>query len=165
MAQFETKGLKELDRFLQQLPERIHKNLLRGGLRAGLKPVLKEAKSNVSVKSGILRDGLKVGTSGKGNNVYAYVKSRGKHGHIANWLEYGTRPHTISAKGEALQIGGTFVGGSVEHPGTRPKPFMRPALDSQSRNAVIAMAVYMKKKLSTKHGLNTADIDIGESNE
>ncbi|MCR4331764.1 MAG: hypothetical protein NUV34_03535, partial [Sulfuricaulis sp.] len=48
----------------------------------------------------------------------------------------------------------------VAHPGTKPHPHMRPALDSQAQNAVVAAAEYMKKRLSDKHGLDTADIVI-----
>ena len=49
----------------------------------------------------------------------------------------------------------------MNHPGFRPKPFMRPALDSQANNGVLAAADYIKKRLATKNGINTADIDIG----
>ena len=48
----------------------------------------------------------------------------------------------------------------IEHPGARAKPFMRPALDAQATNAVIAAAEYMKKRLSDKHSLDTSHIMI-----
>jgi hypothetical protein len=37
---------------------------------------------------------------------------------------------------------------------------MRPALDGQSSAAVVAAGEYIKKRLATKHGLDTADINI-----
>jgi hypothetical protein len=37
---------------------------------------------------------------------------------------------------------------------------MRPALDQQAQAAVIATAEYMKNRLATKEGLDTADIVI-----
>ena len=40
-------------------------------------------------------------------------------------------------------------------------PFMRPALDAQANNGVLAAADYIKKRLATKNGLNTADIELG----
>ena len=90
----------------------------------------------------------------------ANLKATGAHAHVAPWVEYGTKPHTITAKpGKALAIGGMYVH-AVDHPGARPHPFMRPALDSQAQPAVIAAAEYMKARLATKHGLDTAHIRI-----
>lgn len=55
------------------------------------------------------------------------------------YIEYGTSSHTIEANGaDALNftVNGTEVfAQSVEHPGTDPSPYMRPALRSAKRNA------------------------------
>ena len=42
---------------------------------------------------------------------------------------------------------------------------MRPAIDSQAQNAILAAGEYIKKRLSTKHGLDTAEIEIGIDEE
>lgn len=43
----------------------------------------------------------------------------------------------------------------------RPSHLCDPALDAQANNGVLAAADYIKKRLATKNGLNTADIELG----
>lgn len=43
-------------------------------------------------------------------------------------VEFGTRPHKITATGRGLSDGKNFFGKTVNHPGTSEQPFMRPAL-------------------------------------
>lgn len=154
------KGLKELNAFLQQLPPKLEKNVLRGALRSGAKVVMEEAKARAPVATGTMRDGLKVSTGGKGGTVIAKVKVTGKHAYLAPWLEYGTAAHVITAKGSGWMFFGGMFARKVEHPGISPRPFMRPALDGQAAQAVLAAANYMKQRLQSKHGLDTADIEI-----
>ncbi len=155
------KGLSELNKLLQELPVKLEKNVLRGALRAAAKPVLQAAKEGAPVKSGLLRDGLKISSGrGKPGTVVAKVKVTGKHAFIAPWLEYGVAAHKITAKkGGWLFFGGMFAK-SIDHPGFSPRPFMRPALDGQAQAAVLAAANYMKTRLQTKHGLDTSDVEI-----
>lgn len=158
------KGLSQLQAFMQQLPAKYEKNVLRGALRAGAKPVLGEVKANIWVQTGQLRDGLKISTSAKGGTVIAKVKVTGKHAFIAPWLEYGVAAHTITAdKGGWLFFGGDFAK-SVNHPGVQARPVFRPALDSQATAAVVAAAEYSKHRLATKHGLDTSDVQIEVEN-
>ena len=96
MSNVHIKGGAELNKFLQQLPAKIEQSVLRGALRAGANVVMAEAKANVPVESGQLRDGLKVSTSSRRGRVTAKVKATGKHAHIAPWLEYGTAAHKIT---------------------------------------------------------------------
>ena len=160
MADVKVKGLADLNKFLQQLPAKVEQSVLRGALRAGANVVMAEAKANVPVDSGQLRDGLKVSTSSRRGRVTAKVKATGKHAFIAPWLEYGTAAHKITAKkGKGLFFGGLFVKG-VQHPGSRPKPFMRPALDGRAQDAVVAAAQYMKRRLATKNGMDTSSVEI-----
>jgi HK97 gp10 family phage protein len=155
------KGLAELQKFLDQLPAKMEKNVVRGSLRAGMKEILPVAKQNCSKVSGLLADGLKLSTSSRGGKVTASIKAKGKHGFIAPWVEYGTKAHNIAAKKNGfLSFGGIFAK-SVDHPGAKPHPFLRPALDQQAQSAVIAAAEYMKNRLATKEGLDTSDIEIG----
>jgi hypothetical protein len=47
----------------------------------------------------------------------------------AAWMEEGTAPHVIRPKGKALfWEGAEHPYALVNHPGTRPQPFLRPAL-------------------------------------
>ena len=154
-------GLSDLNALLQTLPVKFEKNILKGALRAGMKPVLIDAKAGASVASGVMRAGLKVSANSKGGQVTASIKAKGKHGFLANFVEYGTAAHRIGAEaGGALSFGGSVVR-HVDHPGQRARPFMRPALDSQAGAALLATGEYIKKRLAEKHGMDTADIQIG----
>ena len=175
------KGLSELNKVLQSLPAKVEQNVLRGALRAGALVIEQEAKAQVPVKTGTLRDSIKTRTKSKGGKVIAAIQAGGKSGKkgvmqaqsgrlYAGWkqafyahmIEYGTAPHKITAKdGGWLSFGGVFAK-SIEHPGIAPRPFMRPALDSRAHAAVLAAANYMKARLASKHGLDTADIQIGD---
>jgi len=156
------KGLSDLQKFLDQLAPKMEANVMRNALRAGMKPVQSDAKAHVSVVSGELRDGLKISTGVKDGRVTARLRTTGKHAFVAHWVEFGTAPHEIRPKGAlSLLIAGWF-GMVVEHPGAKPHPFMRPALDARAHDAVVASAEYIKGRLATKYGLDTAGIDIGD---
>lgn len=177
------KGLSDLQKFLDTLAPRLEKNIMRGALRAGAKVILPTAKQNINSISGELAASLKAGSGARGGTVTGYVRTR--H-YRAKWIEYGTRPHFITVRPEdrpnrvtrrglraysirtinrmvdrgSLVIGKNFVGASVAHSGSRPKPYLRPALDMRASDAVIAVGEYIKNRLATKHGLDTADIAI-----
>jgi HK97 gp10 family phage protein len=153
------KGLKELQAMLDTLPAKMEANIMRSALRAGANVVKNEAQANVPVDTGTLRKGLKVSTRLKRGRVTASVRATGKHGWLAHFLEFGTAAHVIKAKPGKMLV---FAGGAyraVNHPGIRPRPFLRPALDSKSSAALVAVGNQIKKRL-TKQGLNAADIDI-----
>jgi len=153
------KGLSELQAFLTALPAKMEANIMRSALRQGANVVKDEAKAKAPVATGLLRDGLKVSTRSRRGVVTASVKATGKHAYIARWIEYGTAAHEIGTKdGGSLFFGGIFAE-KVQHPGSRPKPFMRPALEGKSQDALIAVGEAIKKRL-TKQGLNVAGVEI-----
>lgn len=170
MTDIKIKGAVELQNFLNQLPAKIEANIMRGALRAGAKPIVEEARKNApvgepsesakikyKVYAGALRDSIRLSAriNRRDGNITASIKAGGKVRRTgatvfyAHFSEFGTRPHSLSEKGEST------------HPGTQPKPFMRPALDGQSEAAIQAACEYIKRRLATKHGINTADIDFG----
>ena len=155
------KGLSELVKAMEVLPVKVEKNILRGALRAGMNTVKPVAQQGVHQISGKLAKGLKVGTKSKGGTVIANLKATGQHAFIAHMLEFtGARPHRITPKiAKAVSIGGRIYS-AVNHPGFTKKPFMRPALDQQAQAAVIAAAEYMKNRLATREGIDTAHIMI-----
>ena len=163
-------GLAELQKFLDTLPGKMQNNILRGALRSGAKPMLEAArqaapvgepsdaaKRKYKVYAGALRDSLRVSAriDRRNGNVVASIKAGGKSRRTgadvfyANFSEFGTRPHALSKNGES------------NHPGTAPRPFMRPAIDSQAQTSVLAVGEYIKKRLSVKNGIDTSDIEIG----
>lgn len=154
------KGLQQLNKFLQQLPAKVEANVLRGALREGAKPVMEAAKANVPVKTGKLRDGIKSSTRLRKGRVTTSIRVTGKHAYIGKWMEYGVAAHQITAaKGGWLFFGGKYAK-AVQHPGLSPRPFMRPALESQATAAVLAAANYMKKRLALKNGLDTSGVEL-----
>lgn len=180
------RGLAELQKFMDELAPKLEANIMRGALRDGMKVIKTKAASNINSHSGKLAKSLKISTGLKNGVVKSILRAKGFEGYKAMWVEFGTRGHLIKVqesekktrinkRGElrvesmtainrrVLQIGNNFVGPVIQHPGSKPHPFMRPALDSEAQKAVIAVAEYIKKRLETKHGLDTKDVQIGES--
>lgn len=178
MSTIQVKGLADLQKFLDQLPAKLEQNVLRGALRAAAKPVMEAAKQNVlpvgepsdtnkrlyKLYAGALRDSIRLSAriDRKRRMVVASVKAGGKSAKTgadvfyAHMVEFGTRPHSV-VKGSSLR---SSRAQTAQHPGTKARPFMRPALDSQAKAAVIVAAEYMKKRLSTKHGLDTSELSF-----
>lgn len=154
------KGLDELQKMLDQVTPKIEANIMRGALRAGMVIVKPIAQANIHSVSGELAAGLKVGTRRRGHTVTSNIKATGPHAHVAHLVEFGTRPHNISAKANGWLSFLNIFRLSVQHPGTKPRPFMRPALDGQATAAVVAAGNYMKNRLATKEGLDTSHITI-----
>jgi len=69
---------------------------------------------------------------------------------IARFVEYGTKPHDIprrrkrKGRRKVLLFGGRFAS-RVHHPGTKPKPFLRPAYDQHKDDAQETMRVATKR--------------------
>lgn len=159
---FHVKGMAQLGKALAALGLKIEKNVMRGALRAGAVPIRDEARKNAAKATGALAKGLKVSTNVQRGTVYAKLRTSGKHGYIAHFIEFGTSRHIIAGRnGGTLSIplegGGRIRVRSVEHPGSRAIPFMRPAIDTQANAAVLAVANYMRNRLATQHGIDVPD--------
>lgn len=171
-------GGAQLDTLLRTLPNNMQKNINRAALRAGAAVFLKEVKQNIPVKSGDLRKTARISGKIKDGVAVVSVKVGGKHKGVDAWyarlVEYGTRPHYIKVTDEdrgrnrrtgnlitmttvnrrTLTIGGTIVGPSVHHPGSKKRPFMRPAVDSKFPEAIKAITAKVRERLAA-NGLNT----------
>ena len=146
------KGLSKLSALLSQLPGKIKNNIIPGAMAAAAQPVAEQAKQNVSVVSGVMRDGIKVISSVEDGVLTTKIKVTGKHAFAARWVEYGTAAHRIKPKAaKSLFFAGIFAEG-IDHPGSSAKPFMRPALDARAGDAVNAAAAHIKKRLN-KQGI------------
>ncbi len=157
------KGLDQVGYYLREAPDKLARNVVRGGLRRGARIVQAAARQNVHSVSGKLAKGLKIGTSYRNGVVKATVRATGEHAFIAHIVEWtGAKPHTIRAKGNGwLYFGGKFVK-EVDHPGIPKRPFLRPALDANVGPVVIAAAEYMRDRLASDAGLDTADLEFEE---
>lgn len=154
------KGRDALRRhLLQEVPAQI-KTVLRGAAKAGAAVIRDEAKQ--LCESDRVRAKIKV-KGGKDDDANAtatvYISGFWERT-IANWLERGTSAHYISVDDEqrggrtaarinrlgkagVLVINGQPVGTTVLHPGARPHPFMRPAMDTRERDAIAAAQAYV----------------------
>lgn len=147
MSTLKIEGLADLNKLLKELPSKIERNIMRGALREGSKEFLERAKEEVPVRSGRLRKSLRISTRFKKGEVTASMSAGGKGAFYAYMVEFGTAAHLIKPKRKkSLIVNGAQVA-SVDHPGAEEKPFMRPAFDAGSADAVQAVAEYIKKRL------------------
>lgn len=157
------KGRGEVKSFIAQLPEALANRVLRGAARAAANVVADEAKAR-SISDEVSA-AIKVATKREDGTIIAKVQVKGRGAYIGPWLEYGTDPHFISVddsqrggmsvrkvnervKDGSLVINGHFVGTTVFHPGARPHPFLRPALDIKEGAAIRAAQNYITARIS-----------------
>ena len=161
------KGLKELDELLKTLPANIQNNVMRGAMRSGLNEVGSIAKDILSsdghVATGNLRKSIRVSFKRKSENfgwMRGHLKAGDKKAWYAHIIEFGSgsyyagklsqskkAPYKIKPKTKKSLFFGGKMRESVIHPGVRPSPFMRPALDSGANRAIKAFAAYVAKRL------------------
>ena len=170
MAEVRVDGLAALEKALNELPQKIERNIVRSALRAGLKGIRAEAQARVPVKSGELRNSIRVTAKLVKGQPVAAVVAGNKKAWYGHFVEFGTGgnyegtgksvggPYVIKAKNKKslfLQGGGHPIK-SVTHPGSRAQPFMRPAFDAGYRAAIDAFAGKVRQRL-TKEGINIPD--------
>jgi HK97 gp10 family phage protein len=153
-------GGKELDALLKMLPEEVEAKIVRNALNKGANIIRDQAKANIQRRSGATARAI-MSSSGvdKGQGlVYSKVKLHKRRKFIGRFLEYGTAAHLIwvSAGKGSLVVNGVAIGKQVLHPGTAPRPFLRPALDTKASEAVQAVAGYLSSYL--KFGSITAPV-------
>lgn len=156
------RGKAEVKAFIGRIPGEMETKVLRGAARAAANVVANEAKERTHSQE--VRGAIKVATRKEEGRVIAKVQAKGPGAHLAPWEEYGTAPHFIRVdesqrggmsigrinrehKAGSLVIGGKFVGDTVFHPGARPHPFMRPALDTKEAEAFAAAQGFIKSRV------------------
>jgi HK97 gp10 family phage protein len=161
------KGGDALNAFLAALPGNLEEKVLRPALKAGMDVIADGARENC--RSAEVKASIGTSSRAEPGVVSAKVQTKGSGAYTAPWLEYGTDAHFISVDDEqrggrtikrvnkdvkrgSLVIGGQFVGATVHHPGARPYPFMRPALEQREQQAIDAIGGYIAKRL-TPEGL------------
>ena len=112
-------------------------------LRAGAEVVRQAAADNVrSVSSSVASDITIQRVGDEGGAVVIGIAPTRKTWY-AVFLERGTRPHTVKARsGKALRFigpSGDVYRRSIQHPGTKARPFMRPAADENHERIVNAV--------------------------
>ena len=148
---FGVTGLDEVKRALSTLTDDIAKDeAVAAAVARGAVVIQREARRLAPRRRGKLRRNIRIKrTKMKGGVIIYQVGVRGGLGHL---VEFGTAPHTIRAsyarriqrlargKGAGVKMvltdGKTFFGPEVQHPGTSPQPFLRPAFDSKTGEAI-----------------------------
>ncbi len=159
---FRMEGFEELEAALMQLEKQAtRRTVVRNALKKAAVPIASAMRDKAPVDDGDLRDSIRIGTKIKGEvgnaayhkamragfdkasavkamrdarreakgslppvMMYAGPSERAFYAHL---VEFGTAPHVN---------GGMFAGS--QHPGTSPRPFVRPAWDEQQG---VALAV------------------------
>lgn len=132
-------GLDEVKRALRELPKKLERNVVRGGLRAAAKIVADEAKRRVPVRRGFLQKSIRISSRVKNGLVTVSVKAGGKGARHAHLVELGTKPHLIGRRG--------FKSAPIRHPGAKPKPYMKPAFESKVQAAIATFVDYVQRRL------------------
>lgn len=157
-------GKTAVKRYFSAVPTALIEKVLPGAARAGGKVIADEAE--LRCESDIVRKAIVTRVKREGTLITVKVGVKGRWANaVGNWLEYGTDGHFISvddsqrqgrsvnrinrlAKAGSLVISGQFVGNTVWHPGARPYPFLRPALDLRQDEAIAAAQGYINARLS-----------------
>jgi len=126
MAVIEVKGLKELRKMLEEIPEQV-----RGILEDLTRETYEKAVQYAPERTGFLRRNIVWSVEGLTGRVISQAP-------YSAYVEFGTRPHMIfprRARVLRFEVGGrTVFARYVHHPGTRGRFFMRRALqDALSR--------------------------------
>ena len=154
----------------------VMRGALRAGQKVMLDGAKLNLSSITKQDTGLLAKSLRIRFERK-SQKYGWLRSHlvagSQDAYYAHMVEFGTAAHYISIKKEArpgrmtrrgekkfgistinemvnrgsLVIGGQFVGASVAHPGSKPKPFMRRTFDTYNVPAINASVEYIRKRL------------------
>lgn len=156
MIEMKIKGGKELQDALRLVTAKLEGNITRAGLRKAANVILAEAKANVPVDQGALRDSLRVSTRNRKGRVSAMIKTNLFY---ARFVEFGTAGHDIKPKGAKSLFLAGMLRELAHHPGAKAMPFMRPAMDAKIGAAIQAYGDHVRSRL-TKQGIQTDEFTM-----
>lgn len=149
MAKFSVKpiirGHQKVKRKALRLKERIQRKASRRAVDKAMTPVGKAAKQKAPRREGKYKRTIRKERAKTRSN--GITEGRITSGHPLAWiLEHGTKPHKIRAK-KARRLKFTVAGKAVfaletQHPGSKPQPHFRPALED---NRQIALDIYFRE--------------------
>jgi HK97 gp10 family phage protein len=165
-------GLKELKARLQALPGQFAGKIFPAATRKAAHAYRKEARRLCPVGKGFrvtattkkrgthtktrhLRDTIRVLKSPwKIPGQINYVVSAGGMGvGYAHLVEFGTAPHVIRGVfGGVIALPFGIFATQINHPGSRPRPFMRPALDGATPIAIREAVKEINKQITALEG-------------
>ncbi len=126
---FKMRGLSELQKSLNTLPDRLRENALKNASAAGARVIRDEAKRLVAVESGGLRDDIVVART---------FKQRGRRIRLRGAVVLGIRGSS------------RFFAHLIEFGSSRqsPQPFMRPALRAKAAEALKVIGAKLAKEIN-----------------
>lgn len=154
------KGAADLQRFLDQLPANVEKNIVRGALRAGAKVTADAVKAAAPEKTGALKKSVRVTAGVRAGRVTSRVVIGDKKAWYLHILEGGAKPHIIKPKikgGKKALSFGEKIYAIAHHPGIKARPFFVQAVDSSAQQASSKVIAYIRNRLKTKHGMEVPD--------
>jgi hypothetical protein len=160
-------GKAEVKAYIGGIPAKLQR-VLQGAAKAGAAVISDEIKARTP--SDDVRAGLRTTSKTEDGQIKVRIDLKPGWGRsVGIWLEYGTSPHFISVDDSqrrglgigrvnksvkenegngSLVIGGNFVGQTVFHPGARPFPTFRPALDTKEEEAIAAAQNYVNARIA-----------------
>lgn len=125
-------GFDALQKILSEVPPDIAKKAGIDALKLAARPILEEAQNLVPEgATGKLADSLEIAVKKAAIPVVKVQASRKKGGYHAHLVELGTQPHDI----RNVVIGDKFYP-VIHHPGSKKKPFLRPAFNAKKADAL-----------------------------
>lgn len=142
MANVEIKGGAELAAALREFPVKFEVQVMGAALREGAKEIETRAKQHVPVRTGKLRDSIKIRrrtAKARGFiNLQVVAGDRKKGGAFyAHMVEFGTQPHEIRPKNAKSLFVSGLLRQVVQHPGAKPSAFMRRSFDEGNQPALV----------------------------
>ena len=131
MIKIDSSDLNKFSVILRELPDEI-KNDVRKVVKNSAFNIERNAKSSASVKTGHLRRSI----STKMGDMEATIHTSNLK--YAPMVEFGTRPHIIRAKNKKALYwkGAKHPVKKVNHPGSKAKPYLIPAFESEKDNLI-----------------------------
>jgi hypothetical protein len=147
-VEVEILGLKELERELAALPDKIGKRVLRRAVRDGAGVFLAQLRSRVSVITGRLRGSLAIATKFRQFSFSAWMGSlaESKRHHILRFLERGTGHHLASRYGK---LSGRSARFAASGRGIQPRRWIEKSFEAGKERALAfvrdRLAAYIAK--------------------
>ncbi len=162
MSELHVKGLEQLYKTLNALPDKMAKKVWGSASSAMASTIAKQArkeapygrgqdagrtKVKTKKKTVHLRDTIKIKKLRSSRTSINYVVHAGLGIRYAHLVEFGSAPHTIRPK-TAKALGFEYlVRESAEHPGTRPNRFMTRAFSKTHKEAMEAFKIRAWKQI------------------
>ena len=165
--------LRALVHELHKLPITLKNKVLVAGTRAAANVIKRKARALVPVGKGLntkaggalrrrtrkktlhLRDTIRTTKFRDPNsNIVRYIVHAGRGRATAHLVEFGTSPHPIkvSRGHKRMVLFGKYMK-QVSHPGSKARPFMRPAFDEGAPQSIQVMIKKINEKLLKRYGV------------